>query len=289
VLTFNRADEVLRTLQRLTRLPERPPVIVVDNGSEDGTADRVGEAFGQVEVVRCRRNLGAAGRNAGVARAGTPYVAFCDDDTWWEPGALGRAADLLDAHPDVAAVAARVLVGDNDREDPTCAAMAQSPLRWAGLPGPALIGFMAGAVVMRADAFRRAGGYAPELFLGGEERLLGLDLAAAGWRMVYAADVVTHHHPSALRDAPGRRVLLARNAAWIACLRLRWPTARREILRAWRGLQGGRECMAAVAATLRGLPWAFARRRVVPREVESMMRQVLGWPGHERRGRVARA
>lgn len=37
--TRNRGEELLRTLGRLTGLPERPPVIVVDNGSEDGSAE----------------------------------------------------------------------------------------------------------------------------------------------------------------------------------------------------------------------------------------------------------
>jgi len=40
----------------------------------------------------------------------TPYAAFCDDDTWWEPGSLALAADALDAQPDIAAVTARIVV-----------------------------------------------------------------------------------------------------------------------------------------------------------------------------------
>ena len=82
VLTYNRREEVLRTLTHLAALAERPPIIVVDNASSDGTAQAVARTFPHVEVLRQSRNLGAAGRNAGVERAGTPYVAFSDDDTW---------------------------------------------------------------------------------------------------------------------------------------------------------------------------------------------------------------
>ena len=39
-----------------------------------------------------------------------PYVAFAEDDSWYAPGALGRAADLLDAHPEIALLQAHVLV-----------------------------------------------------------------------------------------------------------------------------------------------------------------------------------
>src|SRR5438270_886232 len=82
------------------------------------------------------------------------------------PGALERAADLLDAHPQIGAIAARVLVGADQHTDPACERMARSPIDSAGLPGPSLIAFMAGAVVMRQRAFCEAGGYEPRFFLG---------------------------------------------------------------------------------------------------------------------------
>jgi hypothetical protein len=84
------------------------------------------------------RNIGAAARNAGVQKSDTPYVALCDDDTWWAAdGSLRRAADVLDTHDQVAVVTAQVLVGPDQREDPACALMAKSPLhRPAGFPGP---------------------------------------------------------------------------------------------------------------------------------------------------------
>jgi hypothetical protein len=169
VLTHNRPQELARTLRQLEQLPEQPPVIVVDNGSRTGTVAQVLAAHPRARLVRCEDNRGAAGRNAGVAQVRTPYVAFCDDDTWWAPGALARGADLLDAHPSIGALSARVLVGEAQRLDPTCEAMARSPLDSRGLPGPALISFMAGAAVMRAAAYREVGGYEPRLFLGAEE------------------------------------------------------------------------------------------------------------------------
>lgn len=82
VLTYNRADELMAVLHRLQALPEQPEVIVVDNASSDGTAERVAAEHPQVRLVREARNRGAAGRNSGVALVRTPYVAFCDDDTW---------------------------------------------------------------------------------------------------------------------------------------------------------------------------------------------------------------
>ncbi|HJV63297.1 MAG TPA: glycosyltransferase [Albitalea sp.] len=277
VLTHNRPTELQRALQRLVDLPERPPIVVVDNASRRGTVDAVLREFAQVESVRCEQNRGAAGRNAGVALLRTPYVAFCDDDTWWAPGSLSRAADLLDAHPSVAALSARVLVGEAQREDPTCERMARSPLDSAGLPGPALIGFMAGATVMRCAAFRAVGGYEPRLFLGAEEWLMALDFAARGWHMVYAREVVTHHHPSSTaRDPAARRLAVIRNKIWIAWMRLPPASACQESRRVLREAARTGLLMRALGQSLAGLPWALRRRAVVPRRVTAMVEQVAG-------------
>ena len=62
--------------------------------------------------------------------------------------------------------------------------------------------------------------YEPRFFLGAEEALMALDLAVLGWAMVYAHDVVTHHHPSPARDVGARRLGGLRNRLWLAWLRL---------------------------------------------------------------------
>src|SRR5439155_15980749 len=98
-------------LEHLAGLPEKPHLVLVDNASTNDTLALVARRYPQIEVVAAGRNLGAAGRTLGVRRVSTPYVALCDDDTWWEPGGLGRAADLFDAHARLGVLTARVLVG----------------------------------------------------------------------------------------------------------------------------------------------------------------------------------
>lgn len=99
IITRDRVDELVVTLEHLRELPEQPPVVVVDNDSRDATAGTVRAQYPDVQLLSPRRNLGGAGRNLGVAWARTPYVAFADDDSWWLPGALPHAAQVLDAHP----------------------------------------------------------------------------------------------------------------------------------------------------------------------------------------------
>jgi len=69
VLTHDRPAELRRTLRRLWQLPEQPHVIVVDNASVAGTVETVVRAFPNIELVRCDRNHGAAGRNEPLATA----------------------------------------------------------------------------------------------------------------------------------------------------------------------------------------------------------------------------
>jgi GT2 family glycosyltransferase len=228
VLTHNRCAEVLRTLGVLLKAAPHVPVIVVDNASMDDTVREMRRRFPAVRLVCAPANLGAAGRNLGVRAADTEYVAFCDDDVCWQAEALARAPELLDRHPDVAVLSARVLVGESAFIDPTCLQMADSPLEGEPDVGPALIGFMAGACVVRVTAFRQTGGYWPPLFIGGEEALLALDLLERGWRILYAPTLTAHHWPSARRDVPGRRLLLARNALLVAWMRLPWRAALRD-------------------------------------------------------------
>ena len=119
IATRDRRPRLLETLARLAALPERPPVIVVDNASRDGTADAVEQAFPQVTVLRLARDLAPAARTRGIAAAATPLVALTDDDSWWAAGALRRAAPVFDAHPRLGLLAARILVEPGGRLDAT--------------------------------------------------------------------------------------------------------------------------------------------------------------------------
>ncbi|MDQ3904342.1 MAG: glycosyltransferase [Actinomycetota bacterium] len=273
IITQNRKAELLQTLDRMTTLPDRAPVVVVDNGSSDGTADAVAARFGQVKLLRCAANLGALGRNLAVRDIESRYVAFCDDDTRWRPGALTRAADLLDAHPQLASVTGRILVAPAMTEDPITPELRNSPVPGpAWLPGPALLGVLAGASMFRVAAFRQVGGFSPRLWLGGEEELLALDLAATGWWMCWAPDVVIEHAPSTCRDPRRRRQLGIRNTLWTAWLRRPLPSALRRTATMLRSVPRDWTSVTAFGEALAGLTWVVRERRVVPAPVEHGLR-----------------
>jgi GT2 family glycosyltransferase len=272
VASRNRRDELLTTLPR-----HEAPVVLVDNASTDGTADAVRRAHPEVTVIPLERNEGAHGRTRGAARAGTPFVAFADDDSWWAPGHLARAVEIMRAHPRLALLNARILVGPEERLDTVCAEMADSPLGTApDLPGPSLLGFVACAAVVRTEAFEAVGGFDPVVRFPGEEERLALDLATAGWGMAYVDEVTIHHHPSPKRDAPGRRQAgIWRSRLLTAAMRL--PAG--ELPRAVAGaLRAGRPGIEGLLRAVPDVPAALRRRRRVPDRVLADLRVLAGEP-----------
>ena len=267
VMTRTRWPDLQKTLPR-----HRVPVILVDNGSTDGTPALVRDHHPEVDVVELETNHGSPARNVGVARARTPYVAFADDDSWWTAGALSRAAATFDAHPRLAVLAARMLVGEDETPDPICELLANSPLgQDADLPGPSVLGFLACAAVVRRDAYLAAEGFDDVVFFMGEEERLALDLAAMGWGLAYVEDVVAHHHPSPDRDRVARAARAARNELLTAVMRRPWPVVvRAGATIARRGAPG----RSGLRQALPALPRALARRRRLPQHVEAARRSL---------------
>ena len=267
VLTRGRRDRVLETLDRLAELPEQPEIVVADNASRDGTPHAIERRHPRVRVLRLRRNLGAGGRNAGVRALDSDLAAFSDDDSWWAQGALAAAGEAFAARGSLGLLQARILVGPEARLDPSCAAMARSPLRGAaGLPGPALLGFVACGAIVRRNAFLDAGGFNIRFGIGGEERLLALDLAASEWELAYVDSIVAHHHPNP-GARPGRRARIIRNDLWTVWLRRRLPGA--AVATARIAADAARErTPGALVEAVRGLPWVLPRRRPLPRSLD---------------------
>ncbi len=271
VITRNRCDSLLRTLDRLAALPERPPVVVLDNASTDGTTEAVRVLHPGVRVRRLGRNHGAVARTLGVAMLRTPYVAFSDDDSWWQPGALSAAARLFDDHPRLGLLAAATRVGEDGRPDPLDPLLAGSPLGTSDdLPGPSVLGFLACASVVRRSAFLQVGGFHPVLHFGGEETLLALDLAAAGWGVAHHPGVVAVHHPDP-RPRPGRSVRTRRNDLLTCWLRRPWTRIARQTAALAREAGHDWASARALAGALPRLPAALAARRRLPTEVEEAL------------------
>ncbi|AEF39851.1 glycosyltransferase family A protein [Hoyosella subflava] len=261
VATRNRAPELARALSHLAQLEPVCPVIVVDNASNDDTPAVVEQCqrdFPEnlLTYIRLRKNRGAVARNYGIWRARTSFVAFCDDDSWWEPDALRRAETIFADHPRVGLIAGRVLVGGNEDEDPTNRLMANSPRTGsADSPGPEIIGFLACACVARAVALRKCGGFNAVLDFVGEERMLAYELAADGWTQCYVDAIVAHHYPS--QDRPGpqhRQAVVERNEPIPAIVAVPATEARRALTRLARAVLKSHYLAPALWDSVKRLP-----------------------------------
>ncbi len=191
-------------------------VIVVDNGSTDGTCAWLAERWPGVRVVALPRNAGFAGAvNAGLHAAGDrPYLLVLNNDAAMEPDYVRVLANFLDATPASAACQGRVLRHD----DPSVVDSLGIELDHLGRawqaghgqrdPGPgaprAVPGVSACAALYRREALRwvadpgsPAAVFDPAFFAYYEDVDLALRLSAAGWEAHLVPAVACEHVGSA--------------------------------------------------------------------------------------------
>jgi GT2 family glycosyltransferase len=204
-------------------------VLVLDNGSTDGTAEFLRDRHPWVRSIASAVNLGfCGGNNRLVAEATGDAVAFLNNDTRPEPGWLAALADAYRAAPeDVAAVSGKIVdwAGENldfGRGIVTFDGHAfqldfRRPLGAARIPaaGDELPFACGGNMLVRRRSFLEAGGFDESYFAYLEDVDLGWRLWSGGERVTFVPDAVVHHRSSATSDLLGlynRGFLFERNA-----------------------------------------------------------------------------
>ncbi len=198
------ARDAVRTLPRLLsamatqRAAGGHELIVVDNGSRDGTAE-LAEGSGAATVLRRRRGEGpGAARNAGAAVARGSVLAFVDADCWPAPGWLAAGA---------AAAADTELVQGRVETDPAAPRAPFDRTLTVGRGGPL---FESANLFVGRTLFERLGGFPAglEVLLGprlqgpfGEDVIFGWRARRAGARTGFCAEAVVYHEVVARRGA----------------------------------------------------------------------------------------
>ena len=197
-------------------------VVVLDNASDDGSAEAVQERFPSVRVIEQRFRAGFGANHNTVIRETTGrYVYVLNEDTVSERGALDRMVDYLDAHPRVGALGPHVVYPDGRHQPsawrfptPGAAAIGTLTLGRAGIEQssgdrPKRVDWaMACALLVRRAALDEVGLFDERFFIYTEETDLCRRLGSAGWETHYLPEVSIAHHVSQFSaNVPERRIV----------------------------------------------------------------------------------
>jgi GT2 family glycosyltransferase len=263
-------------------------VILVDNGSSDGSVELTRHSYPKVKIVELGQNLGLTGAiNRGVAQASGEIVVALNNDTEVAPGWAQALVDALQAYPDAGIVASKMLLF-NQRDKLHSAGDGFGtdgiPINrgvWQQDTGQYdsdcyIFGGCGGAVAYRRDMLADIGLFDEELFMYLEDVDLNWRAQLAGYRAVFAPRAVVYHHLSASGGGMVASYYTGRNTIFVLAKDLPGAIFRRywrriigaqmriavEALRAWRG-EAARARLRGQLAGVWGLPKWLAKRHLV--------------------------
>ncbi|MBN1568490.1 MAG: glycosyltransferase family 2 protein [Acidobacteria bacterium] len=236
VINWNGRDYLHACLESLVRQESVDfEVIVVDNGSRDGSQEMVQSEFVsrpgfKIQLIANEANRGfCAANNQGFAAARGRFIAILNNDTEVVPGFLAALRRVFDRAPDIGMAAAKVMVYEDPRRIDKVGHLiypdGQNRGRGTGEIDRGQYDSMEEclwpdgcAAMYRAEMLKQIGGFDEDLFIFGDDAELGLRGRIAGWRCLYVPDaVVRHHRGGAMKTgSTGRIYLIERNRVLLA-------------------------------------------------------------------------
>lgn len=205
-------EECLESLLAQDMPPSEYHIIVVDNGSTDGSRQLIEDAFPQVALIALPANTGFCHAvNVGIEAARTPYVILLNNDTKAGPGFVKALCDSLEARPKAFSVSARMLMWDaperiDDAGDRYCV-LGWAYSRGKGQPAarygqPAeIFSACGGAAIYRKSILSRIGLFDEAHFAYLEDLDIGWRARTQGWRSYYEPRAEVVHYGSASTGA----------------------------------------------------------------------------------------
>jgi hypothetical protein len=216
----------LNSLEKQT-VPEYS-IIVVDNGSSDGSLELVRESFSAVKIIALEKNYGfAIGNNIALKEVSTEYVALLNNDAMPDNYWLANLIGALKNHPDAGFAASKMLFYHNsdqiDRAGDVFTTAGTALLRGRGKTSKAynkkeyVFGACAGAALYRTDMLREIGFFDEDFFLLYEDVDLSFRAQLRGYRCIYVPEAVVYHVGSGSigDDTPTSVYYSHRNLEWV--------------------------------------------------------------------------
>lgn len=228
IVTWNGRDRLESALPAVVgQKGVRHEVILVDNGSTDGTVEWVQATFPSVRVVKLAYNAGfAVGNNRGFETATSSLIATINNDAIPEPDWLSQLVTAARVHPKVGMFASQMVHASNSKVV-NSAGISIDPLgiawdRWAGKPiagdtDGQVFGASAGAALYRRELLHVLGGFDERFFAYLEDVDLAWRARWLRWEAWYvSAARVSHAHSSTWQeDSPLKTFHLGRNKIWL--------------------------------------------------------------------------
>lgn len=210
ILTCNQRDYTLRCLDSLRALFDEPrcEVILVDNGSTDGTAECIEKKYPKVRVIRLDSNRGvAAGRNVGLNQAKGRHLMILDNDTIADADTIKSLSAYLDDNADVGLVAPKLLsisgeVQTSFRPYPGLLAKVINVIKGKrhssvanNVPKRPVEPFyvLGAAQMFTREVYEASGGLDENIFYGPEDADFCMAVRAGGKRVVYLPSLSIIH------------------------------------------------------------------------------------------------
>jgi GT2 family glycosyltransferase len=236
IVTWNRRSFLHACLASLTRQtgPEFE-TIVVDNGSQDGSAEMAESEF-SARVIRNSSNRGfCAANNQGIAAARGEFIALLNNDAEAEPGWLAALYRACSRSPKFGMAASKILVWEDPRRIDKAGHLIYPDGQNKGRGSGALdtgqfdreeeVLWPDGCAAMyRKEMLDCIGGFDEDFFAYGDDAELGLRARIAGWQCIYTPDAVVRHHRGATlgKDSAWRLELIERNRLLLALKLFPW-------------------------------------------------------------------
>ena len=209
-------------------LSHRFDVVVIDNGSTDGTQTMLREKFPMVQLIQNEHNVGLSrASNQGIQATRGRYVLLLNDDTLVNGASLGAMMDYLETHPKAGAVGGRLLNPDGlfqaaGNKFPSLfeeflITTRLGTLLWPNYPDrgypdtETVVDWIGSAcLLLRRQALDQVGLLDETYFIYGDETDLQYRLKKAGWQVVYLPNVTTIHYGGRSMNRWRRRKMVYR-------------------------------------------------------------------------------